>query len=141
MARKKQFRMRQKPSQPKRKRGIEQKTCILDSYSEPSVAELMDSLSVLPLDGKVEIEKDYDTYDPGNCYPTLVVTFHVDESDTDFAKRMAQYEKRLASYVEWYEKNADEIKARLREEEQLKEQIKGNEIKKLEQQLAKLKGE
>lgn len=133
----KKFRMKQEPVQPKRNEKIENKSTVIESYGEPTVAKLMDTLSSYPLDGKLEFERS-DPYDPDSRYD-LVVTFLTDESDESFAKRMANYEKRLAAYVEWFEENQTEIKKKEEEDKKLKEGLKGKEIKKLEKRLSKLR--
>lgn len=138
---KKKFRMKQKPVQPKRYKKIERKHTLLENGCPTTVDKLFEDLQLYPLDARIELKEIDERYSyDDTTYYEVTVEYSEPESDEAFVKRMAQYEKRLKAYVEWYEENKDAIKEKPEEEKQIKEDLKRKEIKELEKKLQKLKG-
>ena len=107
---KKLIKIYQPPLPPERQRDTHRITV----FSSENLADVCKR--VHDYGGKLEQTRFYHDYN--DCHDSLDVIMDIDESDVIFNKRMEKYEKDLAIYNDWKEKNKDLIDAEMKRREE-----------------------
>jgi len=111
MAKRKKFRLRNKPTEPVRKM-MSRSFSLYEGCSLKSVVDWAAELNI-PLD-KLYVGKDY-----GNCYyegdvPYFEFYCKSLETDSEYRKSYAYYHTRLKNYKKWHKENKKEIELELK---------------------------
>lgn len=130
----KKFRLRQKPTEPKRE-IVSRKVQICEGYS---IKELLDSLpdNVDFADITIMLSSDY-----WDNYEYIYACWKEPEDERTFNAKLSYYEKRLEAYNKWYEENKEKIEEELKRRTDKKEKQRERKIERLMKEAERLKKE
>lgn len=110
MAQPKQFKMKSRPTEPKREVYYSR---LEVSSRETTLEEILEKLPKGIEPGRVVIRANRDYgYGCDDVSCDLEVTYPALEDESAFAERMAKYKEKLAAWQRWYAKNEPAIKDR-----------------------------
>lgn len=117
------MKIRRKPSKPKRKTRRQ----YVDVWNYETLADLIAKAGVSP--ETIYLDSNYDGVE---------LYWNEPEDAESYAKRLAQYERKLADYQAWYADNRKEIEAELEKRKNAKYAEVQKQVEKLEKQKERL---